>query len=188
MIALKRTLVAFAALDLFAAGAFAQGPAGVGGPLLEPGLRQKLEMATGKTLSPVVVRSVRDAQIDYLTREDKLAAKTAEKIAAIAGMPSEDAPRPPRPGSSLTFSKSAYLQALERVSGKTFSGTERGSLETALDEHEKEQKANFDRYVRDLTSKVPRLKKSEAEEILSALAPKEGVVPMPPRPVLPLRR
>ena len=185
---IKSALIAFATANLFVAPVFAQGPARFGGPLLEPGLRQKLERATGKTLQPVVVRSVRDAQLEYFAREDKLAEETAAKVAAITRLPGDRIPRTPRPGADPLFSEAAFLQKLELAAGKTLTADERGKVEAAFSELEKEQRANFDRYVRDLTSKVPRLTKSQAEEILSGLAPKDNVAPATSRPGVVPRR
>ncbi len=172
---MKRIILTALFLSVLPVMLFAQGPARSVGPPLEPALRQKLERATGKPLMPLVMHGVRQAQLDFFAREDKLAEEFTAKIAAITSLGAADVPRPPRPGMGSGLSATAYVQALERNGAKVFSAAERKELADLLQAHRDEQKKNFDRYVRDLTSEVPHLTKAKAEQALAHLAPKKDV-------------
>ena len=154
-----------------ATAVFAQPGLGPRGPV-DPGLRQRLERATGNVLRPQTLGQVRQAQLEYIERQDKIAKETASTIAGIIKTSPDDVPEPPRPGRESAQADSIYIQAVERRTGKMLSQAERSSLAAALAEHRAEQKRNVDRYARDLVSAVPHLTKAEAEEILAPLGTK----------------
>lgn len=154
-----------------ATAVFAQPGLGPRGPV-DPGLRQRLERATGNVLRPQTLGQVRQAQLEYLGRQDKIAKETVSKIAAIIKKAADEVPEPPRPGRESAQADNFYIQEIERRTGKALSQAERSSLVSVLEEHRTEQEKNVDRYARDLVSAVPHLTKDEAEEILAPLGAK----------------
>lgn len=141
------------------------------GPV-EQDLRLQLERTTGKVLRPQTLGQVRQAQLEYLGRQDKIAKETVSKIAAIIKKAADEVPEPPRPGRESAQADNFYIQEIERRTGKALSQAERSSLVSVLEEHRTEQEKNVDRYARDLVSAVPHLTKDEAEEILAPLGAK----------------
>lgn len=145
-------------------------PAPKGG---DSGLRQKLERATGKPLTPPMLRQVRQAQLDFVARCEESEKKTAEDIAGAVGASATDVPPVPRPGLPA-LSDGGYLQALERKMGKPLTDAQKSAVVAALLAHRDEVHRSVDHYVRDLTSAVPRLTKEQAEEVLAPLVGPKG--------------
>lgn len=157
--------VAVSAFPVCASSVFAQ----PGGPI-SPAFRQQLERATGKVLRPQTLGQVRQAQLEYLDRQDKIAKETSSKIAALLKVAPASVPQPPRPGAgSALSSDDAYIRQIEARTGKPVPQTGRSALGALLAAHQAAQKSNLDRYVRDLVSAVPHLTKDEAEKILAPL-------------------
>lgn len=159
------TYLAAALVVVTASASFAQ--PGPRPPLGEAGLRQKIERATGKALPPPAIRQVRQAQLDFIARDEDIEKKTREKIAEAVGATSADVPLPPRPGQDLP--QDAYMQALERKVGKPLTPTQKASVVAALQDHRDDLRRSLDRYRRDLTAAVPHLTSEQATEILAPL-------------------
>ncbi len=156
--------VAASGFSVCASSVFAQ----PGGPISPP-FRQQLERATGKVLRPQTLGQVRQAQLDYLDRQDKIDKETSSKIASLLKVAAGIIPELPRPGSARLVSDDAYIGEIERRTGKPVPQEWRSALAAVLAGHRTEQKKNLDRYVRDLVSAVPHLNRDEAERILAPL-------------------